>query len=947
MFGITIKNVFKNKLLYLCLAAGFILSIAIAAAVPTYINSVLDNYIQSIFVEAENKVPPSNKKYIYPSSAYLSLSFRTGVGYDDFDKGYSTLKSMFLSEARKIPLPVQAEKIALNFDSIRYTYSKDNQSFDSINNRLSSISDFDKHVVMVKGRLPEKSISEENTIEVIVDERTMANFSLELDKSYELLHISNKSAPKMKLVGVFQIKDKEDSYWLDKDTNFYCKFMTYEDNLASLFKTYNELGKFLRGVTLELIFDYKAISSKNAMQVYEMGRSFENNFIRRTNSDANFTISDSLKTYAVNEKLYSVMMWIFLIPILLVVMYYIWMISELIVDSDKEQISVLRSRGASQLQILKQYLYEGLLLSSLGLIIGPVLGIALCKGISYSEGFLMFSSAQAIKIGFNGRVYLYAAITVLLLLGTLLTSVFFAAQKSIVEVRHSKNRNLKLLFKSKYMDFILLAVALYGYYNYSINKNVPVLKGVEGNNTPLDPLLYLLSTVFIVAAGMLMLRVYRYIIKFIYELGKGAYSTPFYISIINVMRYHLKKSSAMLFIVITVAIGIFDIHIAKDINESYMNTVKYPTGTDIIVKAQWEKVTYETEDDKKDGQTAGKNPSNPALSTYIEPSYKIFSKLEGVDKYTKVFRDEEGQASLSDYMTNTATIMGIIPHEFGTTAYFDSSLLKTHWYNYLNIMTQKPNTVLVSRAMSTSAGVKPGDTLYYKAKGSLILRGIVQDIVDYWPGLSNLQSKNIVIANFDYIFSKMPVRPYEVWLRKKPEVANEVIYKSMETSNIPIAEYKDLMIETFKAKNDIFLKGTNSVLNLGFLSIGAITILGFLVYWLLSLKGRTLSFGIYRSLGISSKSITLILVLEQLLTLGTSSLIGILAGKLSGEMFIPLIKRLWYENKYVIPAVNLQYAREYIQLGIVFVIVFMASFIVLANYIKRLKINQAIKLGED
>jgi putative ABC transport system permease protein len=378
-----------------------------------------------------------------------------------------------------------------------------------------------------------------------------------------------------------------------------------------------------------------------------------------------------------------------------------------------------------------------------------------------------------------------------------------------------------------------------------------------------------------------------------------------------------------------------------------MNTVKYPTGTDIIVKAQWEKVTYETEEEKINGQTAVKNASNPAVSTYIEPSYKVFSKLEGVEKYTKVFRDEEGQASLSYNMTNTATIMGIIPHEFGTAAYFDSSLLRTHWYNYLNIMTQKPNSVLVSRALSISGGVKPGDTLYYKAKGSLVLRGIVQDIVDYWPGLSDLQSKNIVIANFDYIFSKMPVRPYEVWLKKKPETPNELIYKSMEESNIPIAEYKDLMLETYKAKNDIFLKGTNSVLNLGFLSIGAITVLGFLVYWLLSLKGRTLSFGIYRSLGISSKSITLILVLEQLLTLGASSLIGILAGKLSGEMFIPLIKRLWYENKYVIPAVNLQYAREYIQLGIVFVIVFMASFIVLANYIKRLKINQAIKLGED
>jgi putative ABC transport system permease protein len=220
-------------------------------------------------------------------------------------------------------------------------------------------------------------------------------------------------------------------------------------------------------------------------------------------------------------------------------------------------------------------------------------------------------------------------------------------------------------------------------------------------------------------------------------------------------------------------------------------------------------------------------------------------------------------------------------------------------------------------------------------------------VVDYWPGCSNLQSKNVVIANLNYMFSKMPIRPYEIWMKKKPDAVSELIYSSIKNNNIPVTDFKDLSIETYKAKSDIFLKGTNSVLNLGFLSIGAITILGFLVYWVLSLKARTLSFGIYRSLGLSSKGITIILVVEQFLTLGVSVLIGILAGNLAGNMFIPLIKRLWYENRYVIPANNLQYTKEYLQLNAVFALIFIVSFVVLARYIKRLKINQAIKLGED
>jgi putative ABC transport system permease protein len=518
MFSITVKNVFKNKMLYFCLAAGFILSIAIVCAVPTYADSVLNNYINSIFVQAENKVPEENKKYIYPSSASLSLSFGSNAQYDSFSQRYAAYKSMFFSEARKIPVPILAEKVFLTYDSIRYTYTKDNKSYDSINNGLLSIADFNNHINIIKGRLPEGTSPQENTVEVMVDKRTFDNFNLELEKTYELLHVSKEAAPKMKVVGIFDIKDMKESYWFDKDTNFYCKFIGEEEDLVSLFKNNNDLGRFLNGVNLEVIYDYSKITNKNARAVYEMGKATEDSFIKRTGSDINYEISVNLKTYAVSENLYSTVIWIFLIPVLLVVMYYIWMISELIVDSDKEQIAVLKSRGASQLQILKQYLYDGLLLSSAGLIAGPALALAICKAISYSDGFLIFSSLQGIKISVNSKAYLYALVTVIILLVTLLTSVFFASQKSIIEVKQNKNRYFKLLFNSKYLDFILLAVALYGYYNYSINKNVPVLAGIIAGAAPLDPLLYLVSTIFIVGVGMFMLRIYRYAVRFLFKV---------------------------------------------------------------------------------------------------------------------------------------------------------------------------------------------------------------------------------------------------------------------------------------------------------------------------------------------------------------------------------------------------------------------------------------------
>lgn len=941
MFRITMKNILKNKVLNLCLAVGFILSIAVICAVPMYSDSVLNNYIQDIFKTAENKLntSASNDKYTYSAVLKVSKNFNYDIDYKTLYNGYEQMKQGLFTEDKKLKVPIAAEKVILAFDNISYSYNKDNNKYYSSKNQLLYISDFSKHINFVKGEMGKDNLSEANEVEVITDKSTFDNFNLELNKSYEITSIYNTAPLKLKIVGVFEIKDKKEGFWLDKDTNFYSKFIVTERTFMNILKNNEGYGNLFRNITLETIYDVKGINTNNASFAYNYGRNLRDAFIYRSGSQAVSTISDNLKNYVDKEKLYSTVMWIFLIPVIIVVLYYIWMVSGFIVEADKEQIAVLKSRGASKLEIMRLYLYQGLALSFVGLVVGPLLSYLLCKAISYSDGFLAFSREQAINITFTYKIYIFAVAAVIILLSTLLISVYFATERSIVEVRRNKNRYIKLIFNNKYMDLILLAIAGYGYYNYAVNKNVPLLVASNTEKAPLDPLLYLTSTVFIIGAGMFCLRLYRYIVKLSFKLGKNRYFHPLYIAIINVMRYHLKNSVALLFVVITVSIGIFNVHVAKDINTSYMNTVKYTTGTDFILKGKWDKIPNNNGDN-----------TNSSTYSYIEPSYTNFTKIDGIDRSTKVLNAIDGEVGLGNngiVALTATTIMGIIPNEFGQIAYFDSNLLSTHWYNYLNSMTKRKDLVLISKGLSNSAGIKVGDTVFYKIKQGLNVKGTVYAVVDYWPGYSNLQSKSLLISNFNYMFSRVPIAPYEIWMKKKPIVSDEVIYSSIKEDKLQLTEFKNLDLENYNAKSDIFLKGTNSILNLGFLSIGAVTILGFIIYWIISLRSRSLSFGVYRSLGVSTKEITITLIIEQLLTLGASILLGMTVGNIVERLFTPLIKELWYKNRYVIPARNLSYVKEYIQFSSIVFIVFVVSFIILNRYLADLKINQAIKLGDD
>ncbi|MFL0247949.1 ABC transporter permease [Candidatus Clostridium stratigraminis] len=941
MLKITFKNILKNKVLSLCLVVGFIFTIAVICAVPMFSESVLNNYIQNIFKSAENKIEINNlnNDYTYSAALKITKNFNYNVDFNSLFEDYKNAKKSFFAEDKKLGLSIVAEKATLTLDNITYAYNKgENESFSS-KNQIEYISDINKHINFIKGEMGTNILSKNNEVEVITDESTFNNFNLELNKSYEVTNINKAKPLRLKVVGVFDIKDKKEGFWLDKGTNFYCKFIVTEGAFANLLKNNEEYTRLFNNIGLEAIYDVKSINTSNAKLAYDYGKILSDTFTARTGSRVLCTVSDNLKDYVDKEGLYKTVMWIFLIPVLIVVLYYIWMISCFVVEADKEQIAVLKSRGASKLEIIRIYLNEGLVLSSIGFLAGPILSIILCKVISYSDGFLVFSKDQEINISFTYKIYILAAVAVIVLLGILLLSVHFASEKSIVDVKRNNNRYVKFIFSNKYMDFILLIISVYGYYNYAINKNVLILGEVNKAKAPLDPLLYLTSSVFIIGAGMFLLRLYRYIAKLCFKIGKNNYFTTLYIAIINLLRYHLKNSIALLFVVITVAIGIFNLHIAKDINTSYINTVKYTTGADFILTGKWEKLANtngEIEVDK-----------NANLYSYIEPSYSQYSKVEGIEKFTRVANISGGRIGLASNGGMGADIMGIIPNEFGQIAYFDSQLLTTHWFNYLNAMTNRKDIVIISKGLSDVSGIKVGDTVYYSINQGLNIQSTVYAVVDYWPGYSNLQNKSLLICNFNYLFSRSPIYPYEIWMKKKPNISDDVIYSSIRNEKLQITEFKNLNIENYYAKNDIFLKGTNSILNLGFLSIGAIAILGFIIYWIISLKTRKLSFGIYRSLGISSKEISKTLLIEQFLTLGVSILIGIGVGNITSWLFIPLVKELWYKNRYVIPVKNLSYLYEYLQFSVILLVIFIISFIILKIYISKLKMHQAIKLGDD
>jgi len=127
----------------------------------------------------------------------------------------------------------------------------------------------------------------------------------------------------------------------------------------------------------------------------------------------------------------------------------------------------------------------------------------------------------------------------------------------------------------------------------------------------------------------------------------------------------------------------------------------------------------------------------------------------------------------------------------------------------------------------------------------------------------------------------------------------------------------------------------------------AISLMGFLIYWILSIKARTLQFGILRSMGLSKNKLLGMIVWEQVLVSAASVFIGVLTGAAASRLFVPLLELTMDANEQVPPYLVVAQMNDLHKIYLFMGVMFVVGLSVLWGIIRSININQALKLGED
>ena len=778
----------------------------------------------------------------------------------------------------------------------------------------------------------------DGAIEAVVTVKCFVGLNLLVGDVVEFQYLKDldNNPIRLKIVGVISEGANSKDYWV-KAPDEYKMEMFIDENV---YKEYflGNLDKYEQNTVRSYIFDYNKLNYKNAGKLVEKTRKLS----KEAPNTASLTEPGYMKfleKYLDKQKKVEATLIILQVPVLVLMCAFIYMISGQIYSMEQNEIAMLRSRGASGKQILSLYLLQGGMMAGAGIVAGFPLGSFLCKVLGSSSAFLEFSQKRAlgVRVSFSVVIYMLAAAVISVLMSVL--PVVLTGNKSIVNTKVSKAVNKKPFWQKFFLDIVLILASLYGFYSFMQRKEALELQVLEGE--PLDPLLYLSSSLFILGTALLMLRIIPFIAGRIYSAGKKKWSPAMFASFREISRSGSSRYFIMTFLIITVSLGIFNTTVARTIAMNNERNQKYLMGADVVIAEAW----------PNNKLSVQMNPDIPLV--YQEPDFTKYATIDGVEETARVYVTKTAKVN-----SKAVTVMGINTKEFGEATSLPKGLLDKHYYTYLNEMSSNTALLLASSSFRDVLGYQIGDKVMYQIEG-VYLTGIITDFVDYFPSFDNksavkmpdgsfkMEDRYLLVTHLQNIQSIVGMRPYSVWIKLKDGANADALYSYVKDNELKVAKFSDLSMEIDELKSDTLFQGTNGILTLSFLIILVICFVGYLIYWTLTISSRELLLGVLRAMGMSQKEVMIMLINEQIFSSVLPLLAGAVIGVVASFLYIPLIQIAYSASNQVLPLILSIKATDMVRLFAIIAAMIILCFVILGRQISRMKIAQALKLGED
>lgn len=944
--------------MFLCLTVGSVLIAAVLACIPMYTMGTLRQMLSTDMQEYEREnLKPAGQLYftgkipgsVFGTSRGKKVTEAESILCDGLKDTVVTIKNSY---TQVVSANMKSETGVDGFD---YSASWS----------LNAIEGIDDNIEIIEGKIYSAEVKDD-IIEVIVEENEWKeNEKAKLGEVY--VFTASGIDVKVRPVGVFKVKNPESEYWYDNSSLFkealFCNRSAYESRFFG-----SKDGEAISNVNIYLNLDFSHASIENLSDFAKYYKKINNYSKNLGIGRGRVTLNcvSLINEYIAKTTDMQMSLWVLNVPVIAMLAFYMIMVTKMIIAEDRNEISTFKSRGAKTGQIFLRYVIECGIISVFALILGPLLGLFLAKTVGNASGFLEFNAREKMPVRLDGMAYVYALAACVFFSALILLPALAATKKTIVNLKQRGARKSRMPWWEKcFLDFIILGVSIGLFFIYKRTGGF----NVDGT---VDPLVYIISSLFILGAGMVALRIYPYVVALIFSITKRILRPAPYSAFVQVSRGGDEYKFLMLFLIMTISVGIYSSASARIINNNVEETVKYETGADAVIAPDFDNpeiAPYKYNDDgtKIKVPESFRHFSIDSLNTDY-PFIKSASRVAHCGgNYVEDL--ERG------YYRGGINVMAIDPFEYGSIGWCSKALNGISLNQYLNILEVSPTSVIISRALSEDVHANVGDEItveingsnYYDGENWPTIKCRVAAIVEYWPTMmpgetvyfdwnedgieeSWVEENKFIIMNFEYLYSVRDTQVFDLYLALNDDAKTGVrefsdmcVSRGLIASQEQIKTYTPDIME--QKKSDSMLRGLNGSYSIGFVSTLLVSFAGFLIYWIMNIRKRRLQFGILRAMGLTKSSLTGMLVFEHILTTGVSVVLGIIIGAITVKIYTPLLAIAHKEG--VIPLRTAFNRADNMKIYVVVAAMLVVGIIVLATFINRLKINEAVKIGEE
>lgn len=935
-----LQKLWHKKWMNLCLLLGCILLIATVVSFPLYQTAAYDRMLQDEFrsyVAEEGRWPAMN------SFSIVSKKERSG-------ETISRMEGLMGKIYGDLGVTEKETIFYYTLSGANIHSALNRKDAENISLRLGSLSGLGEHVKMLSGEMySETGMTEDGCIEVVMTQSAMVSMKLLVGETLVFNDLRDAEGKEIRLYvkGVFDAVSERDDYWQVKPEDLSSSVLMDRELFRSMF-TGEKAGKYTVSCRYYALFDYEDIKAAQVEHLIQATDDLTERGAYSGTADKP-AYRSILGEYAKKQERIRVTLMILQIPVLIMLGAFLFMISGQMYEMERNEISVIKSRGSSGAQIFRLYLYQCAVLTLAGGALGIPLGTVFSRILGAARSFLEFDSLKGLTLTFTREVWIYAAAAMLITLFIMTLPAMKHSRVTIVKLKQQKAMKRKSWWEKIFLDFILLGISLYGYYSFHKNGSGLGESVLQGDS--LDPLLYISSSLFIVGLGLLFLRLQPYLVQLIYMAGKRFWRPASYASFMENTKNGRKQQFIMLFLIITISLGMYHATVARTILQNSYNNAAYMQGADIMVQEVWYAVV-------DTGSFTGE---------YAEPDYSKYAAMDFAENYARVRIETSAYIQTKENGRQDVTVMGIHTRDFGNVTWVDYDLNGRHYYEYLNDLAVNPTGVLVSDNFRTKLGYQVGDKLTYALEntGTSVkgpgrsTEGKIVGFFSYWPGYAPFVTETnpdgtvttrenmLVVTHYNTMKQTFGVKPYQVWIDLKESADSSDAYAWFQNSGIRLTKYVDKAAELKKTMEDPLLQGTNGVLTMGFLVTILLCAVGYLIYWIMSIRSREMMFGVLRACGMHKGELIHMLLNEQIFSGVFSVIAGIGIGKLASGMFVPILQRAYAATDQVLPMNLVVNASDMVRLYSVIAGVMFLCLVVLIILIFKLNVTKALKLGEE